>query len=168
MAICVKQCFEQVIQTHLFPRSQILIRIHVLQHDGGALMAALNATTLALIDAGIPLLDYVCATTTGCIGQEPVLDLNLLEETSAYDCPKFTLAMLPRTGKVVLVHLESRMHWDRFQQVKQVGVHAAKGQVGHAMDRVVRERTQYLISKRDGIHTTASMPTSMTASMDQE
>jgi ribonuclease PH len=28
---------------------------------------------MALIDAGIPMIDYVCASTAGCIDKQPVL-----------------------------------------------------------------------------------------------
>jgi exosome complex component RRP41 len=44
------------------------------------LQACINAATMALIDAGIPMIDYVCASTAGCIDKQPVLgtiqDLN--------------------------------------------------------------------------------------------
>jgi ribonuclease PH len=37
--------------------------VEVLQADGGNYCACVNAATLALIDAGIPLKDYVTACT---------------------------------------------------------------------------------------------------------
>lgn len=58
---------------------------------------------MALIDAGIPMMDYVCACSAGCIDKEPVLDLNNLEEAS--DTPELTVAILPRTGKVTLLEV---------------------------------------------------------------
>ena len=61
IASFVKQTFEPVVMTNLFPRSQIDIYLHLFQHDGGTLEACINAATLALIDASIPMLDYVCA-----------------------------------------------------------------------------------------------------------
>ena len=63
--IAVKQVFEQAIQCHLFPNSQIDINVMVLQTDGGAVCAAINAVTLAVQDAGIPMLDFVVACTAG-------------------------------------------------------------------------------------------------------
>ncbi len=62
----------QVLLT-LFPRSQIDIYIQVLQSDGGDKAAAINASTLALIDAGVPMRDFVCACTAGCIDGIPLL-----------------------------------------------------------------------------------------------
>src|SRR5712671_3465579 len=61
----IKATFEPVVQTSLYPRSQIDVFVHVLQQDGGVLQAAINATTVALVNAGVPLADYVCAVTGG-------------------------------------------------------------------------------------------------------
>jgi len=66
----------------------------------GTVQICINAATLALIDAGIPMLDYVCACSAGCIEGEPVLDLNYIEES--YDTPELTVALLPKTGKITL------------------------------------------------------------------
>ena len=55
----LSQVFEQAIQCHLYPNSQIDITVMVLQTDGGTLCAAINAVTLALMDAGIPMRDFV-------------------------------------------------------------------------------------------------------------
>ena len=49
---------------HLLPvffLLQIDISIQVIQSDGGLLSVAINAVTLALIDAGIPMKDFVVA-----------------------------------------------------------------------------------------------------------
>lgn len=65
IAATLKQSFEHVIMTQLFPRSQFDIFIHAIQEDGGVLPAAINATTLALVDAGIPLRDMLVACVSG-------------------------------------------------------------------------------------------------------
>jgi len=60
VAVALKQSFEAVVMTQLFPRSQIDIYVQVLQADGSTTAASINATTLAMIDAGIPMRDYLC------------------------------------------------------------------------------------------------------------
>lgn len=55
ISLVIRQTLESVILTHLFPRSQIDVYIQILQADGGTRCAAINAATLALIDAGIPM-----------------------------------------------------------------------------------------------------------------
>ena len=54
-------------------RSQIDIFVEVLQADGGNLCACINAATLALIDAGIPLRDYVTACTASLVNDIPLV-----------------------------------------------------------------------------------------------
>ena len=128
-------------QTALYPRSQVDIYVQVLQQDGGLLHACVNATTLALVCAGIPMTDFVCAVSGGVHSTEPLLDLSMLEEN---DLPHMTVAVMPRTGKVTLVALETRLHVDRFADIFKLAGEA--GQALHKeMKRAVRERTSRLV-----------------------
>lgn len=69
LSLALKQIFEACIQTHLYPRSQIDVFVQVLHADGGELAASINAVTLALIDAGIALNDFVVACSAGYLQQ---------------------------------------------------------------------------------------------------
>ncbi len=84
-ALIIKQTFESVIQTELFPSSEINIFIQVIQSDGGDRAAAINATTLALSNAGIPMQDFVMACTAGFVDNTPLLDLNHTEKLASCD-----------------------------------------------------------------------------------
>lgn len=71
----------------------------MLQADGGNYCAAVNAATLALIDAGIPLKEYVTACTASLANESiPLVDVSHLEESNGG--PTLTIAALPLTGKV--------------------------------------------------------------------
>lgn len=140
-AAAIKSTFEPVIQTHLYPRSQIDIFVQVLQQDGGLLSASINATTLALMTAGIALFDFVCAVSSGVHSTQPLLDVTLLEEM---DVPHLTAAVMPRTGKVTLVTLETRLHADRFEEIFRLACEAGKV-VHKEMRRAVKSRTNALI-----------------------
>ncbi|EJU04550.1 ribosomal protein S5 domain 2-like protein [Dacryopinax primogenitus] len=145
-AASVKATFEPVIQTTLYPRSEIDIHIHVLQLDGGLLQAGINATTLALVDAGIPMLDYVSSLSAGLYHTTAMLDLTNLEES---DLPSVTVAVLPRSGKVTLVSMETRLHVDRFEEMFKLAMEGGKVLRGE-MDKVVRERTKVLARQMEG------------------
>ncbi|KAJ3734190.1 ribosomal protein S5 domain 2-type protein [Lentinula guzmanii] len=143
----LKSTFEPVIQTSLYPRSQIDIHIQVLQQDGGLLQACINATTLALANAGIPLYDFVCAVTGGVHSTSPLLDLTLLEEN---DLPNVTVAVMPRSGKVTVVSMETRLHVDRFEEIFRLAGEAAK--VIHVdMKKAVRDRTEQLVASMQSV-----------------
>ncbi|KAF8579986.1 ribosomal protein S5 domain 2-like protein [Ramaria rubella] len=140
-AAAIKATFEPVIQTHLYPRSQIDIFVQVLDQDGGLLQTSINATTLALINAGVPMSDYVCAITCGVFSTQPLLDLTLLEES---DIPHLTLAVMPKTNNVTLVTMETRLHVDRFEELIRLALSATK--VLHTeMRTVVRLQTADLV-----------------------
>lgn len=61
LEVLLSRTFAEAIITDLYPRSQIDIFVQVLQSDGGEAVAAINAATLAVIDAGVAMRDYVVA-----------------------------------------------------------------------------------------------------------
>ncbi|SCV72990.1 BQ2448_6915 [Microbotryum intermedium] len=167
LAASLKATFEPVLLLHLYPRSAIDIYIQVLQVDGALLQAAINATTLALIAAGLPLTDYICSLSLASYpslspvappqippfqltsppvhhsndpkrpqgsGSTTLLDLTQAEEQAL---PTLTVAVLPRSGKVTLVGLESRVGVGRFEEMLRWGVEGAKVVQG-AMEEAVR------------------------------
>lgn len=73
IASCIKQTFEEAINTELYSRSQISIRVIILQDDGGSMCACMNGVTLALIDAGISMKDMVTSCSAGFIEGKIVL-----------------------------------------------------------------------------------------------
>ena len=58
--------------------------------------------------------DFVCAITGGVHSTSPMLDLTTLEEN---DIPHVTVAVMPKSKKVVLVTMETRLHVDRFEEI---------------------------------------------------
>ncbi|KAI5644611.1 3' exoribonuclease family, domain 1 domain-containing protein [Phthorimaea operculella] len=86
MSMHLRQALTAGIKTELYPRSQIDIYVEVLQADGGAYCASVNAATLALIDAGIPLRAYVCACSASMAWRAgeptPLVDVGHVEEAA--------------------------------------------------------------------------------------
>jgi len=136
IASAVKQTFEPIIIGNLFPRSQIDIYLQILQFDGGTIQICINAATMALIDAGIPMKDYVCACTAGYFDDEPVLDLNHTEESS--DSAVLTVAILPKSGKITLLQMESRLHVEKFESAMTLAKQGCES-IHQIMDKVIRE-----------------------------
>lgn len=61
LEVLLARTFAEAIIVELYPRSEINIFIQVIQSDGGEAVAAINAATLAVIDAGLAMRDYVAA-----------------------------------------------------------------------------------------------------------
>nr|GMC58337.1 exosome complex component RRP41 homolog [Ipomoea batatas]GMC68517.1 exosome complex component RRP41 homolog [Ipomoea batatas] len=73
ISLVIRQTMEACILTHLMPRSQIDIFVQVIQADGGTRSACINAATLALADAGIPMRDIVTSCSAGYLNSTPLL-----------------------------------------------------------------------------------------------
>ncbi|TKA71166.1 hypothetical protein B0A49_05195 [Cryomyces minteri] len=135
--------FASTLLLHLYPHSTIAITIHVLSQDGSLLAACLNAATLALIDAGVPMSDYICACTagstssagagdTGADNEDPLLDLNGLEEQ---ELPFLTVGTLGASEKVVVLMMETRVQAHKVESMLAVAVDGC-GQVRKILDGV--------------------------------
>ncbi|KAJ5773459.1 Exosome complex component ski6 [Penicillium paradoxum] len=101
IATTLRSAFQSHLHTYLYPHSTISIHVSVLSADGSLLAAAINACTLALVDAGIPMPGLLCGCTAGMSGSastprdprndelDPLLDLSLPEEQ---ELPSLTVA----------------------------------------------------------------------------
>ncbi|VDD92412.1 unnamed protein product [Enterobius vermicularis] len=109
----MENAFESAILTENYPRSQIDIFCELLQADGSHLAACVNAATLALVDAGIPMRGLVVAASTACdVGGVPCVDVNSREETRV--APRLTIATISGKNEIVLTELQNRLHRDHF------------------------------------------------------
>src|SRR5690606_12656541 len=128
------------------------INLHVLSQDGSVLAACVNAATLALIDAGIPILDYMCACSAGSAasfasGEEqadPILDLNHVEEG---DLPGLTLATLGDSDKIGLLQMETKVKLERLEEMLAVGIDGCRT-IRSILDSVVRKHGKAIIQKQ--------------------
>ena len=144
MATTISTALQANLFTNLFPNSTITLTLHLLSSDGSILAALINACTLALIDAGIPMKDYICACTAGSTSSyssndesaDPLLDLNAQEEL---ELPFLTVATLGGTDSVCVLVMETRVQVGRLEGMLAVGVDGCK-QVREVLDEVVRER----------------------------
>lgn len=145
MGLALKQTFEVAVMTTLYKRSEIDIHVQILQSDGGELSAAINAVTLALIDAGIAMRDMVAACNAGYLDKTPLLDLNYREKSGGG--PVLPVALMPKTDKVSLVQMDSRLPLQVYEAVLKLAVTGCR-QVYEIMQGAVKERTLKLLASR--------------------
>jgi len=141
MTLHMEQTFETAILTQLYPRCQIDIYVEVLQADGGLLAATINAATMALVDAGIGLSDYVCACSAGFFSDTSLMDLNNLEES--HKGTGLTVAILPKTEKIVLIDMSSKIHSDHVVKTIEAAVEGCKD-IHATFDAKIKERVSKL------------------------
>jgi ribonuclease PH len=86
----IKDTVLQSVLAVLNPRKAIAVGIHVLSDDGGAIAAAINATFLALIDAGVPMQSVLTAGCISILNGTALVDPVAVEEVEADAVLTFT------------------------------------------------------------------------------
>ena len=115
--------------------------MEVLQTEGSAYCTAVNAATLAIIDAGIAMRDYVCACTAslspggGDNATAPVVDVSGVE--ASLGGPELTVAVLPKSGEIVLLEMTQRFHLDQLGPVLDAAVSGCR-RISAVLDKEVR------------------------------
>lgn len=100
MAISIQRLFQEALLVHLYPRTVIDISLYIVAQDGGFFPACINAATLALVDAGISMYDYVSCCSTAMFGTDPLLDPCHSEEQ---DVSFVTTSVIGKSDKVSLL-----------------------------------------------------------------
>ena len=98
----LKDIYEQFILLDLYTRSEIELNVMILQDNGSYKGAAINAATLALINAGIMMKDTVVGVCLGLSDDLTFLDLTRNEEKS--NMVLLNCAYLPHFNK--FAHME--------------------------------------------------------------
>lgn len=167
LSTALRDAFQPHLHTHLYPHSMISIHVSVLSMDGSLLAACINACTLALVDAGIPMPGLLCGCTIGMSGQastptsineqsrvggineslDPLLDMSLPEEQ---ELPHMTVATSnsPLAGQdetmgeededqISIIQMESGVHISYLETMFAVGIDGCK-QVRQVLNGVLK------------------------------
>lgn len=120
----VSEALEAAIMVEQFPRAQIDVFIEVLQADAGTRIAGLTAASVAVAAAGIPMRDLVVGCTAGKADGQIVLDLSKEEDNfGEADVP---MAVLSKSGRVVLLQMDGDLSPDEFEKATSMILDATK------------------------------------------
>jgi len=87
-----------------YPKTVIDVFVEILQADASTRCAGLNAASLALTDAGIPMKNLISSCSVGKIDGNTVLDLDGLEDN--YGDVDMAVAMIGNEDKIVLLQMD--------------------------------------------------------------
>ncbi|MEM2955997.1 MAG: exosome complex exonuclease Rrp41 [Candidatus Pacearchaeota archaeon] len=108
-----KKALEPVLLLSSFPNTVIDVFINILQANASTRCAGINAASLALAHAGIPMTDLVGAVSIGYVGGTVVTDLTKEEEDYEEDGEKMVsdipMAFLLRSNKLSLLQLDGKV-----------------------------------------------------------
>ena len=120
----IKEALQPAVILKDFPRTVVDVFIEVLQADGGSRCAALDAASVALVDAGIPMRDIVAACAAGKVADKIVLDVNDEEDKEGQaDMP---VAYMPNLGKITLMQLDGILTPDEYKRCLETAIGGCK------------------------------------------
>jgi exosome complex component RRP41 len=90
-----------------FPKAVVDVYENVVQADGSTRVTAINAASLALASAGVPMKDLVAACSVGKIDGTLIVDLNGKEDN--YSESDMAVAMMPSKGLITLLQMDGRL-----------------------------------------------------------
>jgi len=144
----ISEALEYVVFSEQFPRTSIDVYIEVLQANAGTRCAGLTAASVALADAGIPMKDLIPSVAVGKVDDTIVLDLT--KEEDNFGQADMPLAIIPRTGEVVLLQMDGHMTPEEFNQALDMGFDAAM-KVYELQKAALKKR--YAVESMDEIET---------------
>ena len=117
-----------VVMLEELPGTVIDVHINILQANAGTRCAGINAASMALAHAGVPMRELVSAIAMGKMDKTIVADVDKEEEDyddgeGATDMP---MAYLANSGKISLLQLDGRVQVDKFKEAIAAGREACK------------------------------------------
>ncbi len=108
----IKEALANVIFTEDYPRTGTDIILEILEADASTRCAALNAASLALADAGMPIRDLVVSCSVGRVDGTLILDVAGLEDNFGdVDMPVATIA---KEDKIVMLQMDGIITKEEF------------------------------------------------------
>ncbi len=133
----IAEAFESVVFAEEFPRTSIDVYIEVLQANAGTRCAGLVAASVALADAGIPMVDLLPAVAVGKIDNAIALDLK--KEEDNFGQADLPMALVPQSGRLVLLQMEGHMTEPELAQALELSVGGCRV-IHEKMKAALRER----------------------------
>jgi exosome complex component RRP41 len=90
-----------------YPETGVGVYIEVIEADGSTRVTGINAASLALADAGVPMKDLVVAVSGGKINDTLILDLCGREDN--YSDADMPVAFMPRKKQITLLQMDGEL-----------------------------------------------------------
>ncbi|KYK35671.1 MAG: exonuclease [Theionarchaea archaeon DG-70] len=98
-----------------YPETVVDVYIEVLQADGSTRVTGINAASLALADAGVPMNDLVVAVSGGKVDNTIIIDLCGKEDN--YSLADMPVAYMPRKKEITLFQMDGGLTSEEVKQI---------------------------------------------------
>jgi exosome complex component RRP41 len=120
ISMVVRQALTPVVFLDEFPKTAIDVYIEILQADASTRCAAINAASLALADAGIPMRDLIASSSAGKVQGHVVLDVAGKEDTEGeLDLP---VAYYSRKKQITLLQMDGITNKEEFKKIVSLAI----------------------------------------------
>ncbi|MCK5150230.1 MAG: exosome complex exonuclease Rrp41 [Candidatus Thorarchaeota archaeon] len=124
ISMVIANSLRPVIFLEEFPKSVIDVFVTVIQADGGTRCAAINAASLALADAGIPMRSLVPSVAVGKADGHLLVDLG--DEEDKYGQGDIPMATIPHSDEIVLLQQDGSFTREEIMEAAQMGITSCK------------------------------------------
>ena len=102
-----------------FPSTVIDVQIYILQADAGTRTAGINAASLALAHAGIPMKNLICSVAIGKQDRDLIVDLDKEEEDfeGGEGPTDFPIAKIGTSDEFTLIQMDGKIQPERVKEV---------------------------------------------------
>ncbi len=123
-----------------FPNQVIDVQIYILQADAGTRTAGINAASMALAHAGIPMKDLVCSVAIGKNDKTLIVDLTKKEEDfeEGEGSTDFAIAKLANSDEFTLLQMDGKLRPDIMEEIIKLANEASK-QIFEAQKKVLKD-----------------------------
>ncbi len=97
---------EPAVMLEDYPNQVVDVYINIIQADAGTRCAGINAASMALAHAGIPMRDLISSVSVGKMDKTVVLDLDKFEDSEFEDGEGSTDIPVSMTGNGEITHLQ--------------------------------------------------------------
>lgn len=117
-----------VIDLDAFPNTVIDVQMYILQADAGTRTAGINAASIALAHAGIPMKDLVCSLAVGKLDKDFVTDLTKEEEDfeDGEGATDFAVAKPANSDEFSLLQMDGKIKPEQVNEILKLASEACK------------------------------------------
>ncbi|UCG95212.1 MAG: exosome complex exonuclease Rrp41 [archaeon] len=120
----IKSALSSVLFLEEYPETGIEIFIEVLQADASTRCVGLNAASIALADAGVPMKDLVASCAAGKVEGQIVLDVAGEEDCEGeVDLP---IAYVPRKNEIYLLQMDGIVKKEELKKALDMAIKGCK------------------------------------------
>lgn len=115
ISLVTREALKPVLFLEEFPKTAIDVHIEIIQADASTRCVGINAASLALADAGVPMRDLVTSCSAGKVGGRILLDIEGKEDTEGeVDLP---IAYYKHKNQITLLQMDGIVSKDEVRQI---------------------------------------------------